>query len=118
MRLRRIVPIGLMMIPAVAGGWILHDMVPEDGAKLFGQVLMLVRSNALEGLSDDEIYQHAARGLVDELGDAYADLYSPEELAAFQRESLGAAYGGLGMLIESQEGLVTVTRVFPGTPAE
>jgi carboxyl-terminal processing protease len=110
--------VALLTVPAVAGGWILHDMVPDDGAKLFAQVLTLVRSNAIESLSDDEIYQHAARGLVDELGDAYADLYSPEELAQFQRESLGNAYGGLGMLIESHEGVVTVTRVFPGTPAE
>jgi carboxyl-terminal processing protease len=93
-------------------------MVPDDGQKLFAQVMTLVRSNAIESMSDDEIYQHAARGLVDELGDAYADLYSPEELAQFQRESLGNAYGGLGMLIESHEGVVTVTRVFPGTPAE
>ncbi|HEX6694885.1 MAG TPA: S41 family peptidase, partial [Longimicrobiales bacterium] len=118
MRFRRVITVALLTVPAVAGGWILHDMVPDDGAKLFAQVLTLVRSNAIEPLSDDEIYQNAARGLVDELGDAYADLYSPEELAQFQRESLGNAYGGLGMLIESHEGVVTVTRVFPGTPAE
>jgi carboxyl-terminal processing protease len=96
----------------------LHDRLPPNGAKIFAQVLSLVKSNAIEPLTDDEVYQHAARGLVDELGDAYADLYSPEEIAAFNREGLGNAYGGLGMLIESQEGLVTVTKVFPGTPAE
>jgi carboxyl-terminal processing protease len=118
MKLRALVPAGLLMIPAVAGGWILHDLVPSDGAKIFAQVMSLVKSNAVDPLTEDEVYERAARGLVDELGDAYADLYSPEEIAAFNRESLGAAYGGLGMLIESQEGVVTVTRVFPGTPAE
>jgi carboxyl-terminal processing protease len=109
---------GLLVLPAVAGGWILHDMAPSNGAQMFAQVLSLVKSNAIEPMDDNAIYQHAARGLVDELDDAYAALYSPEELAAFNRESLGNAYGGLGMLIESQEGVVTVTKVFPGTPAE
>ena len=118
MRLRKIVPVGLLMLPAVAGGWILHDLAPDNSAQMFAQVMSLVKTNAIEGLTEEQIYEHAARGLVDELGDAYADLYSPEELAAFQRESLGNAYGGLGMLIESQEGVVTVTRVFPSTPAE
>ncbi len=118
MRIRSFLPVGLLMIPAVAGGWILHDLAPADGAKMFAQVMSLVKSNAIEPLTEDEVYQNAARGLVEEMGDAYADLYSPEEIAAFNRESLGNAYGGLGMLIESQEGVVTVTRVFPGTPAE
>jgi carboxyl-terminal processing protease len=118
MRFRKILPVGLLILPAVAGGWILHDMTPDSGQQMFVQVLSLVKSNAIKPLTDEEIYQHAARGLVNELGDAYADLYSPEELAAFNRESLGNAYGGLGMLIESQEGVVTVTKVFPSTPAE
>lgn len=118
MRFRKVLPLGLLIIPALAGGWILHDMVPQNGQQMFAQVLSLVRSNALKPMTDDEIYQTAARGLVDELGDAYAELYSPEELAAFNREGLGNAYGGLGMLIESQEGIVTVTKVFPRTPAE
>ncbi|MEO5510692.1 MAG: S41 family peptidase [Longimicrobiales bacterium] len=118
MRIRGIVPAGLLLLPAVAGGWILRDMVPDNGARLFAQVVSLVKTNAIAPLTEDEVYQHAARGLVADLGDAYADLYSPEEIAAFNRESLGNSYGGLGMLIESQDGLITVTKVFPATPAE
>src|SRR5690606_25310293 len=34
------------------------------------------------------------------------------------REQLNSAYGGLGMQIEDQQGTITVTRVFPSTPAE
>ncbi|HEX9892723.1 MAG TPA: S41 family peptidase, partial [Gemmatimonadales bacterium] len=46
------------------------------------------------------------------------DLYSPQQLATFQRNTLGNNYGGVGMQIESQDGLITVVRVFPGTPGE
>jgi len=69
-------------------------------------------------LSDDELYVKAARGLVHELGDPYADLYSPAELKTFLRNGIGNTYGGLGMGIEDAGGGgVTVTVVFSGTPA-
>jgi carboxyl-terminal processing protease len=108
----------LVLLPGVAGGWILHDLAPETGARLFAQVLQIVGSDAIEGVSQDDLYERAARGLVKNLRDDYADLYSPEQLASFTREQLGSSYGGLGMQIEDQQGVVTVTRVFPGTPAE
>jgi carboxyl-terminal processing protease len=108
----------LVLLPGVAGGWVLHGMLPENGARLFAQVLQIVGKDAIAGVSHDELYTRAARGLIDQLQDEYADLYSAEQLAAFSREQLGASYGGLGMQIEDQQGVVTVTRVFPGTPAE
>jgi len=108
----------LFLVPAVAGGWAAHDMLPHDGPKLLAQVLQIVNSEAIESLTQDEMYERAARGLVERLDDRYADLYSPEELATFSREQLRSAYGGLGMQIEDQQGTITITRVFPNTPAE
>ena len=108
----------LLLAPVLVGGWAVRDLLPASGPKLLAQVLQVVNEYAIEGLSQDEMYERAARGLVDRLDDPYAELYSPEELATFSREQLGAAYGGLGMQIEDQQGLITVTRVFPNTPAE
>jgi carboxyl-terminal processing protease len=116
--IRRLFTAVLILVPGVVGGWVLHDLAPHNGARLFSQVLQIVDSDAIEALSQDELYELAARGLVDRLGDQYAELYSPEELARFSREQLGSSYGGMGMQIEDQQGVVTVTRVFPGTPAE
>src|SRR5690606_27019416 len=93
-------------------------MLPDNGPKLLAQVLQIVNLHSMDDLDEDAIYERAARGLVDQLDDRYADLYSPEELATFSREQLRSAYGGLGMQIEDQQGLITVTRVFPNTPAE
>ena len=108
----------LLLLPALAGGWAVRGLLPDDGPKLLSQVLQIVNTQAIGELTEDAVYEQAARGLVDRLDDRYADLYSPEELATFSREQLRAAYGGLGMQIEDQEGQITVTRVFPNTPAE
>lgn len=116
MRLRR--SYLLVLVPAFLGGFLVRDMAPRDGARLFSQVVSRIAGAAVDSLSADEIYERAARGLVDQLDDRYADLYSPEELAAFSRQTLGNDYGGVGMQIENQQGLVRVTKVFPGTPAE
>jgi carboxyl-terminal processing protease len=108
----------MILIPGLAGGWALRGNLPESGPRLFAQVLQIVGAEGIEELTQDETYRRAARGLVDRLGDQYAELYSPEELARFSREQLGSSYGGMGMQIEDQQGVVTVTRVFPQTPAE
>jgi carboxyl-terminal processing protease len=107
----------MFAVPGVAGGWMLQGALPASGPRLFEQVVQIVGRDALGDVSRDEAYYRAARGLVDRLEDEYAELYSPEELARFSREQLGSAYGGMGMQIEDQQGVVTVTRVFPNTPA-
>ncbi|MGH7443670.1 MAG: S41 family peptidase [Longimicrobiales bacterium] len=117
MRLRRSYLL-VLLVPAFLGGFLVRDMAPRDGARLFSQVVSRVAGTAVDSLGADEIYERAARGLVEQLDDRYADLYSPEELAAFSRQALGNDYGGVGMQIEDQQGLVRVTKVFPGTPAE
>jgi carboxyl-terminal processing protease len=108
----------MLLIPGLVGGWVLRDALPESGPRLFAQVMQIIGSEHIGDLTQDEVYRRAARGLVEQLEDDYADLYSPEQLAKFTREQLGSAYGGLGMQIEDQQGVVTVTRVFPNTPAE
>lgn len=109
------------LLPFAAGAALTKTPVGravQDGARLFTQVLEHVQQNAVDSLTSEDIYEKAARGLIKGLNDPYADLYSPEELASFQRNTLGNNYGGIGMQIESQDGLITVVRVFPNTPGE
>jgi carboxyl-terminal processing protease len=117
-RFRNGVTVFMILLPGLAGGWVLRGNLPESGPRLFAQVLQIVGAEGITGLSQDEVYRRAARGLVDRIDDEYAEIYSPEELARFSREQLGSSYGGMGMQIEDQQGVVTVTRVFPNTPAE
>ena len=120
MSYKKLLPrIGLALVPLTLGALLLQGQGKgSDGPRLFAQVLQFVERHAVDSLGNAEIYEKAARGLIKGLNDPYADLYSPEELANFQRNTLGNNSGGIGMQIESQDGLVTVTRVFPGTPGE
>ncbi len=108
----------LVLLPTLVGGFLLQGRHSGNGESLFSEVLARVAQDGVESPPVDELYERAARGLVGNLGDPYADLFSPEQLADFQRQALGNAYGGVGMQIENQQGSVTVTKVFPNTPAE
>ena len=88
-----------------------------DGSRLFAQVLERVGFFAVDSVPREELYERAARGLLAEIGDPYAALFSPAELATFTREEIGNDYAGLGVQIEDQQGVATVTQVFPHTPA-
>ena len=119
MNIKRLAAVsGLVAGSVVIGAMVLQGQVTLDGSRLFSQVLRMVEQHAVDSLNNAEIYEKAARGLVKNLNDPYADLYSPQQLANFQRNTLGNNYGGIGMQIQSQDGQITVTTVFTGTPGQ
>ncbi|HUG27631.1 MAG TPA: S41 family peptidase, partial [Gemmatimonadales bacterium] len=107
-----------LLLPLMAGAFMLQARGMPEGARLFGQVFQRVQEAAVDSVSAAALYEKAARGLVKNLDDPYAELYSPEELGRFQRNNLGNNYGGIGMSIENQDGLITVGNIFPNTPGE
>ena len=118
MRIRRVAMVGaLIALPLAVGAFLQQSRQTIDGQRLFAQVLQRIEDNAVDSLSRAAIYEKAARGLVKNLKDPYADLYSPDELASFQRNTLRNNYGGLGMQIEPQDDQIVIARVFPNTPA-
>ncbi len=117
MRRKPFVIAGIVALPLLAGGFFLQARESRDGAQLFGEVYQLVNERFVDTVGAGALYERAARGLVKELQDPYSELLSPKDLALFQRNT-GGKYGGVGMQIEDQQGQITVSRVFPGTPAE
>jgi carboxyl-terminal processing protease len=113
---RRTAVVVALLIPLLTGGFFLQARIERDSAMRFDQVRMLVSGRFVDSLSDAALYERAARGLVSQLDDPYAALYSPEELRAFTQETYGR-YAGLGMVVEDQDGSAIVTRVYPRTPA-
>ena len=109
---------GLLLVPIVAGGFLLQEPPNRANARLFEQVLSLVSRQYVDTLQSAELLTRAARGLVKELQDPYTELLSPRESEEFGRAT-GGRYGGTGMLLEEEEDkVVTVQRVFPNTPAD
>lgn len=115
---RLLAALAVFTLPLIAGAFILQARGLPEGARLFSQVLQRVQDASVDSLGYEAIYEKAARGLVKNLDDPYAELYSPKELNSFQRNSLGNNYGGVGLTIENQDGQITVANVFPNTPGE
>ena len=114
---RRFAIAGLVLLPLAGGAFLVEESPAADGAQLLGQVLDLVSQRFVDTVSTAAMYEKAARGLVKELNDPYSELFSPKELASFSAQTSGK-YAGIGMQIEDQQGAITISKVFPHTPAE
>ncbi|HVZ78790.1 MAG TPA: S41 family peptidase [Gemmatimonadaceae bacterium] len=107
----------LLLVPIVAGGFLLQEPPARANARLFEQVMSLVSNQFVDTLPNSEIFTRAAKGLVRELNDPYTELFTPKESDAFSRGT-GGRYGGTGMLLGEDQGVTYVAKVFPHTPAE
>jgi carboxyl-terminal processing protease len=117
-RLRTAAAATLLVLPIVAGGFLLEKPPARANALLFQQVLSLVNTQYVDTLPPGASYEKAAEGLVHELNDPYSELLTPKASEDFNR-STGGRYGGTGMLLgEQSPGVIVVDRVFPHTPAE
>ena len=118
LRFRTAAVAALLVVPVVAGGFLLQEPPARASTLLFDQVFSLVRNQYVDSLPTAATYEKAARGLVKELNDPYSELLSPKESEDFNRNT-GGRYGGTGMLLgEERPGVIVVDRVFPNTPAE
>ena len=66
-RLRRAAIAGLVIVPLIAGGFLVQEKSARDGARLLGDVLELVQDRFVDTLDASALYEKAARGLVKEL---------------------------------------------------
>jgi carboxyl-terminal processing protease len=114
---RRTTIAAFALLPVLAGGFLVQDRASADGAKLLDQVFGLVSNRFVDTVGAAALYEKAARGMVKELNDPYSELFSPKELASFSQQTNGR-YAGIGMQIEDLDGNITVSKVFPHSPAE
>ncbi|HST57351.1 MAG TPA: S41 family peptidase [Longimicrobium sp.] len=106
-----------LLLPALVGGFALQAWGGRDGERMFHEVISRIATQGLDSLTDAQLYEKAARGLLVQIGDPYADLFSPEQLAEFSRQALRNSYAGVGMQITTVRDTALVTRVFVGSPA-
>ncbi len=116
-RIRTAALLGVIALPIVIGGAAIERQSTRNGAHVFDQVLSLVSDRFVDTLQQSQLFEKAARGLVQQLDDPYSELYTPAQLKRFSTIATGK-YGGIGMQIEQQEGAIVVVRVFDHTPAE
>jgi len=91
----------LLLLPMVAGGFLLQGASKSPTPRLFDQVLSIVANRYVDSLQGAAIFEKAAKGLVRELNDPYSELLAPKANEEFSR-AVGGRYGGVGMLLEEQ----------------
>jgi len=116
-RSRRLAIAAALLLPLGAGAFAVQERATANSARLFDQVLSIVGDRFVDSIATGALYEKAARGMVEELRDPYSELYTPKELEAFNTTT-GGFYGGIGMLIEDQNGTIIISKVYPNTPAE
>jgi carboxyl-terminal processing protease len=114
---KALLAVAVIALPLLAGGFVIQERTTRDGVRLFEQVMSVVGDRFVDSVSASVLYEKAARGLLRELKDPYTELYTPKQLEAFNTTT-GGFYGGVGMLIEEQEGNIIISKVYPHTPAE
>ena len=75
-----------------------------------------IRRLHMQSYNDSTLWTRALDGLIGELDDPYASVFTPSEVEDFEEETTGN-YAGIGISISQLNDLVTVTSVFRGTPA-
>ena len=82
-------------------------------------LMQLVDMYYYEDIDEDEMLESAALGLIAGIGDVYSTYFTKEDMEAFNEETEGE-YAGIGcqLLADPSDQLITVTRVFKGSPAE
>ena len=94
--------------------------VPLTGFDLYNQALDVIRRNYVgkSGLTDKQLVYGSIRGLVNSLGDTgHTTFMTPEEYQAATGD-LNGSFGGIGVVGTDVNGVPTIERVLPGTPAE
>src|SRR5215207_9745255 len=99
-RFRKTALVGALMLPVVAGGFLIQARAQREGALLLQQVMSLVSDRFVDTLPASDVYEKAAQGLVRQLNDPYSELLTPKDLKQFNSRTNGR-YGGLGMSIEA-----------------
>jgi carboxyl-terminal processing protease len=114
---KTVIALVALATPLLVGGFVIQERSARDGVRLFEQVMSIVGDRFVDSVSASALYEKAARGLLKELKDPYTELYTPKQLEAFNTTT-GGFYGGVGMLIEEQDGNIVISKVYPHTPAE
>ena len=82
-------------------------------------LMQLVENYYYEDVDENDMLEGAAVGLMAGIGDVYTVYYTAEQMADFNEETEGE-YAGIGcqLLADPSDQMITVTRVFKGSPAE
>lgn len=94
-----------------------NDAPGSAQAEIFQRALEQISKRHQNVFSDSVLWAKALDGLLESLDDPYAAVFTPAEVEAFDEANTGD-YQGIGVQITELNDVVTITKVFRGTPAD
>ena len=121
-RFRRslIVPVAFALLTAPLAGQetgARKGVLETDEAQVFLEAFRTISRFHSSALGDSALWERALKGLIEQLDDPYATVFTPAEYDQFREETTGN-YAGIGVQIGRLGARVTVTAVFRGAPAD
>ncbi len=93
------------------------DTIQSEQARMFLRAFEAISRYHASNLSDSVLWERALDGLIGQLDDPYATVFTEEEFGRFTESNTGD-YAGIGVQIGLLGSRVTVTAVFRDSPAE
>ena len=92
-------------------------VLETDEAQVFLEAFRTISRFHSSALGDSALWERALEGLIEQLDDPYATVFTPVEYDQFREQTTGN-YAGIGVQIGRLGARVTVTAVFRGYPAD
>ncbi len=108
--------VGLMAITLPAFALAQEDREAYDHLDLFGKILEEIRSEYVEEVSTSELIDAAIEGMIGSL-DPHSKYHNPKSYKEVQVQARGE-FGGLGIEVTMEDGLVKVITPIDDTPAQ
>lgn len=109
---------GLLVASFLFGFGVGRSSPPSEEADyaLIGEVDQRIRASGISPASRKQLIQGAVRGMLEALGDKYAEYLDPETYKNFQEETSGH-FSGVGLWLKQEAGATIVASVLAETPA-
>jgi carboxyl-terminal processing protease len=99
-------------------GWLIRDRTLSTDLRLMEEVQQYLTEESIANVpSRRELTYAAVRGMLAATDDRYAAFLEPEFAAKFMQDFAGET-GIIGLVAENQEGVIRVTHILPGEPAD
>ena len=92
------------------------DMTAQDSMMFFSYVTDRVRREYVEPITNDKLLEGAVNGMLTSL-DPHSAYLTPKQYKEIKKQTMTSKYGGLGIEMIMEEGVVRVISAIPDTPA-
>ncbi len=84
---------------------------------LFFEVLDVIKTKYIEDVDMEELIEGAVKGMIEALGDPQTTFISIGSMDEMMEKTMGS-FGGIGIHIQSVDGIITIISPIKGTPGE